>query len=470
MFKKKIMNSNFTSPVPKTQLWKPLVGVSSLLFMAACASHPKSEMASTDNPQHIIEQLDSEMKEGASRHYDVLADQDFKKAQKYLQEAREDIKDNDDQADVLESLSISKGYLDRAQATANKNAEKLSSIISARQGALLAGARNYPQQNDKLKELDSEIQSEIDDIDDIKSDWFAQMQRDYMQLEISTVQAQQLNTARSRVIGSEDKKAEKYAPNTLKQAKKNLLAAENVIATNVNTPHAYKEAVMKANASSQFLVAVLAASQRDGKTIPESVAVELVKKNQNIDHLSAALDETQDELSMAQTTNQRQSQALMSEKQKTELDTTIAALSKEFDKKEAEVYRQEDKLLIRLKGIAFKTGTADLPGKTVELLTKVKDTVESLNASEVIVEGHTDSSGSKALNKELSQKRAESVASYLTSNGVTENIIRTQGFGFEKPIASNKSKMGREQNRRVDVIITPSVQRGSPQGSASSIR
>lgn len=469
MFTKKIMNASETTLVPTVAFWKPLTGIASLLLIAACASHPKSPIASTENPQQVIEQLDNDMKEGANRHYDVLADQDFRKAQKYLQEARENIKDDDDQSDILESLSIARGYLDRAQATANKNAEKLSSIIAARQGALLAGARNYPQQNDQLKELDGEIQSEIDDIDDMKSDWFAQLQRDYMQLEISTVQAQQLNTARSRIIGSEDKKAEKYVPNTLKYAKKSLVAAENVIATNVNTPQAYKEAVTKANASSQFLVAVLAASQKDGKTIPESVAVELVKKNQNIDSLSAALDDTQDELSMAQTTNQRQSQALMSEKQKTELDATIATLSKEFDKKEAEVYRQGDKLLIRLKGIAFKTGTSDLPGKTVDLLTKVKDAVENLHASQVVIEGHTDSSGSTAINKELSQKRAESVASYLSSNGIAQDIIATKGFGFEKPIASNKSKLGREQNRRVDVIITPTLQKGSPQGSASSI-
>ena len=82
---------------------------------------------------------------------------------------------------------------------------------------------------------------------------------------------------------------------------------------------------------------------------------------------------------------------------------------------------------------------------------------ESLDPSEVVVEGHTDSVGTSAKNKTLSEERAVTVASYLSNNGLDERKIQSRGFGFGKPIATNKTSAGRAQNRRVDVVITPST-------------
>ena len=76
-----------------------------------------------------------------------------------------------------------------------------------------------------------------------------------------------------------------------------------------------------------------------------------------------------------------------------------------------------------------------------------------MNASEMKIEGHTDSVGSESQNKIISEKRASAVASYFKSNGFKE--VTSEGYGFQKPIATNKSNEGRAQNRRVDIIITP---------------
>jgi outer membrane protein OmpA-like peptidoglycan-associated protein len=69
--------------------------------------------------------------------------------------------------------------------------------------------------------------------------------------------------------------------------------------------------------------------------------------------------------------------------------------------------------------------------------------------------GHTDSTGSEALNQGLSEKRADSVGDYLVAQGVDRRRILTRGFGERHPIASNEAATGREQNRRVELRLVP---------------
>ena len=72
--------------------------------------------------------------------------------------------------------------------------------------------------------------------------------------------------------------------------------------------------------------------------------------------------------------------------------------------------------------------------------------------------GHTDSDGSDAYNLDLSNRRAQSVASYLEGRGVNRARIATQGFGESQPIASNATAAGKQQNRRVEIRIVPITQ------------
>lgn len=71
----------------------------------------------------------------------------------------------------------------------------------------------------------------------------------------------------------------------------------------------------------------------------------------------------------------------------------------------------------------------------------------------VVIEGHTDSVGTAAYNKKLSQRRAEAVKKYMVEKGIDVNRLKAQGFGEEKPIASNETKEGRRQNRRVEAAV-----------------
>ena len=72
----------------------------------------------------------------------------------------------------------------------------------------------------------------------------------------------------------------------------------------------------------------------------------------------------------------------------------------------------------------------------------------------IIVVGHTDSIGSEAYNQTLSEKRANSVASYLTSQGMNRGMMQVSGRGESQPVASNTTKAGRAESRRVDIRVT----------------
>jgi len=71
----------------------------------------------------------------------------------------------------------------------------------------------------------------------------------------------------------------------------------------------------------------------------------------------------------------------------------------------------------------------------------------------VLVEGHTDSTGSDATNMKLSNERADSVRSFLVENGIDAKRILARGYGKAYPVASNATAEGRQKNRRVDVVI-----------------
>ncbi len=137
-----------------------------------------------------------------------------------------------------------------------------------------------------------------------------------------------------------------------------------------------------------------------------------------------------------------------------EWNQAIEEARAEFSEEEADVYRQGDKLLIRLKKMNFDSGSAEVPDQSRELLTKVGTVIEELNARQVEVQGHTDATGSAAINQKVSKERAVAVAEVLEDQ-VEDVRVKPVGFGFEKPIAANKTRQGRMMNRRVDVVITP---------------
>jgi outer membrane protein OmpA-like peptidoglycan-associated protein len=103
--------------------------------------------------------------------------------------------------------------------------------------------------------------------------------------------------------------------------------------------------------------------------------------------------------------------------------------------------------------ITFDTNKSNIKPNFYTTLNKVAQTLTEDNKSGILVTGYTDNTGNDSINIPLSQARAQSVASYLSSQGVSTSRINTQGQGAANPIASNTTAAGREQNRRVEISI-----------------
>jgi len=105
-------------------------------------------------------------------------------------------------------------------------------------------------------------------------------------------------------------------------------------------------------------------------------------------------------------------------------------------------------------GILFETGKAVLSESSKAALTKFSLTLKDYADTDVMIYGHTDNTGSDAINQPLSENRANAVKNYLVNAGVSAKRITTQGMGSSVPAASNDTEAGRAQNRRVEVAIT----------------
>lgn len=104
-----------------------------------------------------------------------------------------------------------------------------------------------------------------------------------------------------------------------------------------------------------------------------------------------------------------------------------------------------------LRDVNFEFDSAQLTPNAQQVLNGVAERLVNNPDVRVSIEGHTDSRGSAEYNQNLSQRRAESVAAYLSQRGVQSNRMRAVGYGEERPVASNDTDDGRAQNRRVEL-------------------
>src|SRR5436305_7651708 len=105
-------------------------------------------------------------------------------------------------------------------------------------------------------------------------------------------------------------------------------------------------------------------------------------------------------------------------------------------------------------GILFDTGKTALKPGAKSTLSKIAKQLQTDPSLKIAVEGHTDNVGGTAMNQSLSEKRANAVRDYLVSAGISGDHITANGKGEEAPIATNKTAAGRQQNRRVELVIT----------------
>ena len=475
------------------------------LSLGACASSvQKANIATTANPQEEVSKLETDIQQAKTKNIDILAPDYFKMSVSSLNDAKKDLANNKKQETVLDDIRAGRGALQKAFIDSENHEALAPSLFAARQATMTAGAADHPELRSDLRELDADTTKISKSLAKASSQKLADLQNRYMTLEKRAVILNQLGKAKGIVNGAKKDSAAKKAPQTLKKAEMSLQNAESSIATNVRNPQGFEKSVATADNDATLLLDVMTMSKENGKNLPEATALRLVGqnrqitglksdlttstaegaasananavlasdlraksrqidgKNREIEDQSAALaagremqDATNQELADTNSELESSDNALNSANAKVEIQRAIEKARTQFSKGEAEAYQQGDSLLIRLKTVGFASGRSELPESSLALLAKVSEVAKSLNASAIKVEGHTDSVGSEKQNMAVSTARASAVATYLKSNGFNQIQVDSQGYGFEKPISTNKSKDGRAQNRRVDVIITP---------------
>jgi outer membrane protein OmpA-like peptidoglycan-associated protein len=114
-------------------------------------------------------------------------------------------------------------------------------------------------------------------------------------------------------------------------------------------------------------------------------------------------------------------------------------------------------LQVNMADVLFAFGKFDLKPAAREALAKLSGIVLSHPGLKLAIDGYTDSVGSDAFNQTLSEKRAQGVSDYLVSQGIDAGDVTATGFGKDNPVASNSTAAGRQQNRRVEIIISGEV-------------
>ncbi len=114
-------------------------------------------------------------------------------------------------------------------------------------------------------------------------------------------------------------------------------------------------------------------------------------------------------------------------------------------------------LVVNMGDVLFDTGKFDLRPPAREALARLSGIVLSHPGLKLEIEGHTDSVGGDEFNQELSEKRAGTVRQYLLAQRLPGEILTSQGFGKTMPVASNDSVQGRQQNRRVEIVVSGEV-------------
>jgi outer membrane protein OmpA-like peptidoglycan-associated protein len=114
-------------------------------------------------------------------------------------------------------------------------------------------------------------------------------------------------------------------------------------------------------------------------------------------------------------------------------------------------------LVVNMSDVLFDTAKFSLRPLAREKLAKVAGIVSGHPGLRLDVEGYTDSVGGEAYNQRLSEQRGDAVRDYLTQEGMAQSSVTAKGFGKAEPVASNDTAAGRQQNRRVEIVISGDI-------------
>jgi outer membrane protein OmpA-like peptidoglycan-associated protein len=220
-----------------------------------------------------------------------------------------------------------------------------------------------------------------------------------------------------------------------------------------------RESAARAQAAEQQQQAIAAAQQRRQQADAEAAALrqQTEAATQQAQAATNAAQQATAAATQAQAVAQQaQSQLAETRQQLAERDAEARRLRIQNELARIASTRSEQRgLIVTLSGgILFDTGKTSLKPGAKSTLTRIAKQLATDPSLHIAIEGHTDNTGSTATNQALSEKRANAVRDYLVSAGIPSDHVTAAGKGEVSPVATNKSAAGRQQNRRVELVIT----------------
>jgi outer membrane protein OmpA-like peptidoglycan-associated protein len=460
-------------------------------FLCACAGGTVKveSIATSQKPVEQVSRLDEEIRDARNNQLNILAPTWFARAEDSLNNARKGLDNEDELSEVLKNVTYGRAHLQRAKDVENLVRTALTDVIQARDLARAAGATKLGEDYDEAEEQFFKL---IKAIEKDKQRWArnnkAKVISTFNELELRAIKGI-LTDVRMLIKEAEKSGAKKFTPKTFKVAQDKLRDVDAFISQHRYKKEEIHKQVNEALFQARRLLQMIRHSKKIKKMQPEQIALWIEGMLYNTSMELSAPDvrdqdfETQAENIHSSVTALLEDHKFVVQKVKTQqadlerLRTQVASnerLTSEkrfqqlfgevqsyFNPKDAEVYKRGNQLVIRLRAIHFPVGKDYIMPSNYALLNKVQRAIHTFSQSNVVIEGHTDSTGSDAVNEHLSQRRAEAVREYFVANGtLVYDSTAAIGYGSNQPLASNKTSKGRAINRRIDIIITPITQTG----------
>lgn len=459
--------------------YKKLLPAAVAGFLLICTAHAQNLR------ETLFAEIDSLLDVARQKKAFVLAPQAYAKGHRLYQQAEESLKKGKNLTSIRRDLEKATEYLEQAVDATEIAEVTFASTLQAREDAEQANARKYATGlwNDAEKEfVDAAEELEDGDIKDAKRGG-AEAEEIYRKAELAAIKGNYLNETKEILERAEDMKVYRYAPKTFEKAKRLLAEAEQALTKNrydIDQPRDLARQA-KYEAKHAIYLAKRIYAVRDKQQTMEELILDYESPLVSIAgaaNIVAELDQGYQgpaEKIVAYIENlqgQARQQAIDiadMEKQLGELSSERASLKERearqkqaeriermFVRDEATVLRNSEGIILRLIGLNFGVGKADIDAKNFGLLSKVQNAIRVIPDAELVIEGHTDSFGSDASNLSLSQKRAESVRQYLVANmKLDKGAVNAVGYGEKMPVANNETPEGRRKNRRIDIVIKP---------------
>ncbi|MFQ5824162.1 MAG: OmpA family protein [bacterium] len=450
----------------------------------------------------LFSEADKVFKQAQSDQANILSPTNFNNAMNKYKQALKDFEEGKQLKNIEKKLAEVRKSLDKALETAKLGKITFATTLKAREDALKANAPQYA--SEAYEEAENEFISatkklERGDVKNAKKK-VPEIDKKYRQAELMAIKVSIIGTVRNLMKEVKKVEAHKYTPITYANAQKLLNEAESILNSNRRSETSAQEKAEAAEIEAKHAIFLTRQIKRlkenakewenfilDREIIIEDIAKELgftptfdegldkpLKRiytiTQNLQKekkdLLNELEEKNNEITQFKNELQKYIekeqglQAQLQEKQlkleiKKRREEQIKAIEEMFTPDQAIVLQKGKDLILRLIGLTFPSGKSTIEPEYFSLLATVQRAIRKIPNASITIEGHTDFIGDDRYNENLSYERAMAVKKYLLANmGLDESRITAVGFGESKPIASNETRAGRAQNRRIDVVLT----------------